>query len=208
MNKIKTGLALLMLSVCGVAYAQEIEEVIVTANKSAQTVQEIPMNISVITAGDIEERGISNPEDYLRTLAGVSTPGGDSFFIIRGLNTSAAQRNSGTTNVYTDEMNMSMVNIFDIERIELLRGPQGTLYGSNAIGGTLRYITKKPDPSGFDSSVEMIAGSKKFTSKAIKNLNGRELDGRTLKVSLAIENQPNKAPSRTRNRTFSKRKKA
>ena len=42
------------------------------------------MNISVITAGDIEERGISNPEDYLRTLAGVSTPGGDSFFIIRG----------------------------------------------------------------------------------------------------------------------------
>ena len=171
MNKINTSLALLFISISGAVYAQDIEEIIVTANKSEQTVQEIPMNISVITAGDIEDRGISNPEDYLRTLAGVSTPGGDSFFIIRGLNTSAAQRSSGTTNVYTDEVNMAMVNIFDVERIELLRGPQGTLYGSNAIGGTLRYITKKPDPSGFDTSVEMIAGSKKFTSKAIKNLN-------------------------------------
>ena len=171
MKKININLALVFITISGFVYAQEVEEIIVTANKSQQTVQEIPMNISVLTDVDIEERGISNPEDYLRTLAGVSTPGGDAFFIIRGLNTSAAQRNSGTTNVYTDEVNMSLVNIFDIERIELLRGPQGTLYGSNAIGGTLRYITKKPDPSGFDTSVEMIAGSKKFASKAVKNLN-------------------------------------
>lgn len=130
MNKLNTSLALLFVTISGVSFAQEVEEIIVTANKSEQTVQEIPMNISVITAGDIEDRGISNPEDYLRTLAGVSTPGGDSFFIIRGLNTSAAQRSSGTTNVYTDEINMAMVNIFDVERIELLRGPQGTLYTS------------------------------------------------------------------------------
>ena len=101
MNKLNASLALLFVAISGATFAQEIEEIIVTANKSEQTVQEIPMNISVITAGDIEDRGISNPEDYLRTLAGVSTPGGDSFFIIRGLNTSAAQRSSGTTNVYT-----------------------------------------------------------------------------------------------------------
>ncbi len=87
MNKLNTSLALLFVTISGVSFAQEVEEIIVTANKSEQTVQEIPMNISVITAGDIEDRGISNPEDYLRTLAGVSTPGGDSFFIIRGLNT-------------------------------------------------------------------------------------------------------------------------
>ncbi len=92
MNKFKYSFALLSITLSSVLLAQEVEEIIVTANKSEQTVQEIPMNISVITAGDIEERGISNPEDYLRTLAGVSTPGGDSFFIIRGLNTSAAQR--------------------------------------------------------------------------------------------------------------------
>ena len=71
MNKINTSLALLFISISGAVYAQDIEEIIVTANKSEQTVQEIPMNISVITAGDIEDRGISNPEDYLRTLARV-----------------------------------------------------------------------------------------------------------------------------------------
>ena len=59
-----------------VAQEQEVEDVIVTANKKAETVQEIPMNISVISEAAIEERGIMNPEDYLRSIAGVSTPGG------------------------------------------------------------------------------------------------------------------------------------
>ena len=60
------------------------EEVVVTANKKEETVQEIPMNISVITEADIEERGITNPEDFLRTLAGVTTPGGSRYFTFRG----------------------------------------------------------------------------------------------------------------------------
>ena len=58
----------------------EVEEVVVTANKKEETVQEIPMNISVITDVDIQERGITNPEDFLRTLAGVTTPGGARFY--------------------------------------------------------------------------------------------------------------------------------
>ena len=68
----------------------DVEEVIVTANKKEETVQEIPMNISVITEVDIQERGITNPEDFLRTLAGVTTPGGARYYSIRGLNTSSA----------------------------------------------------------------------------------------------------------------------
>ena len=79
--------------------AQEVEEVIVTANKKAETVQEIPMNISVISETSLEERGIMNPEDYLRSIAGVSSPGGSNYYTFRGLNTSTSQRSSGTSSV-------------------------------------------------------------------------------------------------------------
>ena len=149
----------------------EVEEVVVTANKKEETVQEIPMNISVITEVDIQERGITNPEDFLRTLAGVTTPGGARFYTIRGLNTSSAQRSSGTTSSYVDEIPGTTMNIWDIDRIEVLRGPQGTLYGSNAIGGTIRYITKKPDTSGFDYAYSVEYGKKKYAENAIVNYN-------------------------------------
>ena len=149
----------------------DVEEVIVTANKKEETVQEIPMNISVITEVDIQERGITNPEDFLRTLAGVTTPGGARYYSIRGLNTSSAQRSSGTTSTYVDEIPGSTMNIWDIDRIEVLRGPQGTLYGSNAIGGTIRYITKKPDVSGFDYAYSVEYGKKKYADDSILNYN-------------------------------------
>ena len=94
----------------------DVEEVIVTANKKEETVQDIPMNISVITDVDIQERGISTPEDFLRSLAGVTTPGGSRYFTFRGLNTSSAQRSSGTTSTYVDEVPGEVMNIFDIDR--------------------------------------------------------------------------------------------
>ena len=129
------------------------------------------MNISVITDVDIEERGITTPEDFLRTLAGVTTPGGSRYYSFRGLNTSSAQRSSGTTSTYIDEIPGTTMNIWDIDRIEVLRGPQGTLYGSNAIGGTIRYITKKPDLSGFDYAYSVEYGKKRFAGNAIVNYN-------------------------------------
>ena len=140
--------------------SQEVEEVIVTANKKAETLQEIPMNISVITESALEERGITNPEDYLRSIAGVSTPGGSNYYTFRGLNTSTSQRASGTSSTYIDEVSGALMGLFDVERIEVLRGPQGTLYGSNAIGGTIRYITNKPDSSASYGKIRIGYGDK------------------------------------------------
>ena len=150
----------LLIPILLVAQEQEVEEVIVTANKKAETVQEIPMNISVITESALEERGIMNPEDYLRSIAGVSTPGGSNYYTFRGLNTSTSQRSSGTTSTYIDEVSGSLMGLFDVERIEVLRGPQGTLYGSNAIGGTIRYITNKPDSSASYGKIRVGYGNK------------------------------------------------
>ena len=159
MKNFKTTLYTLILAPF-ILISQEVEEVIVTANKKAETVQEIPMNISVITELAIEERGITNPEDYLRSIAGVSTPGGSNYYTFRGLNTSTSQRSSGTSSTYIDEINGALMGLFDVERIEVLRGPQGTLYGSNAIGGTIRYITNKPDSSSAYGKIRVGYGDK------------------------------------------------
>jgi outer membrane receptor protein involved in Fe transport len=96
------------------SYAQDgIEEIIVTANKRAESVQDIAMNVSVLTEDVMTERGIYRPEDYLRSLAGVSTPGGDVYYTIRGLNTGTAQVTSGTTNTFLDEISGSITNLYD-----------------------------------------------------------------------------------------------
>ena len=149
------------MSFIPVSYAQDdVEEVVVTANKKQQTAQEIPMNISVITEQTMVERGLTRPEDFLRTLPGVSTPGGDLYYTIRGLNTSTAQTSSGTTNTFIDEVGGGVSHLFDLARIEVLRGPQGTLYGSNAVGGTIRYISNKPNPEELDAAFSLEYGAK------------------------------------------------
>ncbi|HCK14987.1 TPA: TonB-dependent receptor, partial [Candidatus Poribacteria bacterium] len=101
-------------------------------------------------------------EDYLRSLAGVSTPGGDQYYTMRGLNTGTAQVNSGTSNTFMNEISMGITNIYDVERIEVLRGPQGTLYGSNAVGGTIRYITKMPSFDGVEGNIALEYLDKKL----------------------------------------------
>ena len=173
MNSLKNYLlATLFFSLFSVAsLAQEIEEIIVTANKREQTVQDIPMNISVLTSEVMTERGIYNPEDYLRTLAGVSTPGGDTYYTMRGLNTGTAQVSSGTSNTYMGEISMGMTNLYDVNRIEVLRGPQGTLYGSNAVGGTIRYITAMPQFDEFEGNVTIEAIDKKLADDSGMNYN-------------------------------------
>ena len=145
------------------SYAQdEIEELIVTANKRVESVQDIAMNVSVLTEDVLIERGIYRPEDYLRTLAGVSTPGGDVYYTIRGLNTGTAQVTSGTTNTFLGEIAGSLTNLYDVARIEVLRGPQGTLYGSNAVGGTIRYILNQPSTDGFEGNISLEYVDKKL----------------------------------------------
>ena len=173
MNSLKNYiLAIIGISLFSVAsFAQEIEEIIVTANKREQTVQDIPMNISVLTSEVMTERGIYNPEDYLRTLAGVSTPGGDTYYTMRGLNTGTAQVSSGTSNTYMGEISMGMTNLYDVNRIEVLRGPQGTLYGSNAVGGTIRYITAMPQFDEFEGNVTVEAVDKKLADDTGFNYN-------------------------------------
>lgn len=118
------------------------EEIYVTARKKQELIVEVPMNIATVGEREIAKRNLVNKEDIYRTVAGAANPRGQ--LILRGLSGSNSSA-PGTTATWTDGMPYDFSNLFDVERVEVLRGPQGTLWGSNAIGGTVQVITKKPN---------------------------------------------------------------
>jgi len=118
------------------------EEIYVTARKKQELIVEVPMNIATVGEREITKRNLVNKEDVYRTVAGAAFPRGE--LILRGLSGSNSSA-PGTTATWTDGMPYDFSNLFDVERVEVLRGPQGTLWGSNAIGGTVQVITKKPN---------------------------------------------------------------
>ena len=140
------------------AAPNDIDEIVVTARKKEEVVLDIPMNISTITETEIKARNIIDKTELYRTIAGAASPRGE--LILRGLSGSNSAY-PNTTNVWTDGIPFDFDNVYDVERVEVLRGPQGTLYGSNAIGGTVHVITNKPDLNELE-----ISGSVMFKNEA------------------------------------------
>jgi len=151
-----------------------IDEITVTARKRQELLIEVPMNIAVIGAAEISSRNLITKEDIYRSVAGAAAPGvGEDNqrgqLILRGLSGSN-DATPNTTSVYTDGIPFEFDDLYDVERVEILRGPQGTLYGSNAIGGTVQIITKRPDADAFE-----ISGSVLFRDE--NNRSGTEMRG-------------------------------
>lgn len=120
----------------------QLEEVIVTARRRAENILEVPMSISAISEVEMQKRNIQFVGDLFRTLPGGASPGGN--LILRGLSGGNDETAPGTTTTFTDDIPYDFAYMNDIDRVEVLRGPQGTLYGSNAIGGTIHIISNKP----------------------------------------------------------------
>jgi outer membrane receptor protein involved in Fe transport len=135
-----------------------LEEVYVTARKRQELVVEIPMNIAVVGAAEIEARNLTTTDDIYRTIAGGANPRGE--LILRGLSGSN-DSTPGTTSVFTDGIPFDFAYLYDVERVEVLRGPQGTLWGSNAIGGTVQVITKKPNLNEFEVGGQVLMTTEK-----------------------------------------------
>lgn len=139
-----------------------LEEVIVTATKRAQSIQDTAMSISALSGETIDKRNLVGMGDYLNALPGVSVldqgPGFNSV-VIRGISANPqfeGIESSPLSGVYFGETSLSGtgflgnsadIKLIDMERIEVLRGPQGTLYGDGAMGGVVRNIPKAPDVS-------------------------------------------------------------
>ena len=162
------GAALLLpLFSNGIEAADEalmLEEVIVTATRRTERLQEVPMSVTAFTGDFLQDSGINNLanlDEYTPNL--MVTPGPSSrstSFRIRGIG--SAGTNSGIDpsvgifldGVYQGRAGMSISDLVDVERVEILRGPQGTLYGKNTAAGALSVITKRPS-SEFESLMEL-----------------------------------------------------
>ena len=183
------GVALLPL-VASPVHAQ-LEEVVVTATKQEASLQDVPVAVSALTEESLNQRGVSNFSDYLIELPNVSAGGagpGQSTMYIRGvasttpnLTTSGVAGLSPNVALYLDEQPMAQpgrnldIYITDINRVEVLAGPQGTLFGASSQAGVVRLITNKPDPSGFYGRVQagastMTDGEANYNVSAMLNI--------------------------------------
>ena len=149
-----------------------IEEVVVTATKRSASMQDVPIAVQAMTENTLEEQNITSFEDYVKYLPSVNAGGrgpGQNEIYIRGaavdaINISVAESQGSAPNValYLDEQPVTAggrnldVYITDMERIEVLPGPQGTLYGASSQAGTVRLITNKPVIDEFGASLACL----------------------------------------------------
>ncbi len=168
------GLSLIALATTSPATAQETptdsfdgNEIIVTATKRDASLQDVPFSINAQTERAIERANASTVEDLSRNVAGLTVQNlgpGQSQVSVRGVSAGQIARDQPgvkeQVGVYLDESVVSLslftpdLDLFDLNRVETLRGPQGTLFGSGSVGGTLRYITNQPNPDRVEGKVE------------------------------------------------------
>lgn len=160
----------ILLSPAGPVFGQEgaatLEEVVVTAQKREQSLQDVPISVSVFSEKAIENLNAGDFSDFADTVPGLgyATLGaGSSSYIIRGIG-QVGLGLSPTTGVYMDEVPLQSRNgraatvpdprLFDVARVEVLRGPQGVIFGSSTLGGMVRIVTNQPDASQFEGSLD------------------------------------------------------
>jgi iron complex outermembrane receptor protein len=146
-----------------------LAEIVVTAQKRNSTVQETPISITAVSGADLQDRGIGDVATLAAATPGVSLKSngpGQTEIEMRGMTSSGG--NSATVGFYLDDVPMTAPagaqngkvvidpTLYDLNRIEVLRGPQGTLYGSGSMGGTVKLVTNQPNLTQTQGSFESL----------------------------------------------------
>src|SRR6516164_7922471 len=146
-----------------------LQEVVVTARKVQENLQDVPISINVLTQQDLQNLGIVRFDDFAYKVPSMSFnsigPGTQVFFC-RGVSdgSNGNYANTSATGVFLDDSSLSWfgvvpdLHLYDVERIEVLNGPQGTTFGASAMACAIRYITNKPDPNAFSAGVDIDVG--------------------------------------------------
>ncbi|HEY2465294.1 MAG TPA: TonB-dependent receptor [Steroidobacteraceae bacterium] len=151
------------------AQDQELVEITVTAEKRESTVQKTPISMTAISGAELQAQGLSDFQSVAQQVPGISfkTSGpGQTEYEMRGLTSTGGE--SPTVGFYLDDAVLTPAamaqngktvidpSLFDLNRVEVLRGPQGTLYGAGSMGGTIKLVTNQPDPHAFAINAEVI----------------------------------------------------
>ena len=169
-RRLVSALALVSASIAPQSFAQGLlEEVVVTAAKRQQTLQEVPIAVSVVTAESIEQSQVLDIKDLQTLVPSLRVTqlqgSAQTNFIIRGFGNGA--NNAGIEpsvgvfidGVYRARVGSALADLPKVERIEVLRGPQSTLFGKNASAGVINVVTAKPDLAGYSGSVGATVGN-------------------------------------------------
>ena len=150
-----------------------LEQVVVTAQKRVENLQDVPISVQVLDTAKLDQLNIATIDDYVKFAPGIAYvrgegqggngEPGESHIYIRGIASGGTNHSGSQPSVgeYLDEQPVTTIDgnvdihIYDIQRIEVLEGPQGTLYGASSQSGTVRIITNKPDPTKFSAGVDV-----------------------------------------------------
>src|ERR1700722_2867527 len=170
------------------AASSGLSEIIVTAEKRSERLQDVPSSITALSQNFIQNTGAQQLQDLVQAVPGLAfepNASGTAVLSIRGVNTSSSKSNlQSPVALYVDEVPVldpfipwavPRLDLFDVNRAEILRGPQGTLFGSGALGGAIRIVTNKPDMTDFQAVVEQTlasrdAGALSYSTSVVANL--------------------------------------
>ena len=149
---------------------QTVDRIVITAQKREQAAIDVPASVSTVNAERLQRSGAVRLEDYAAQVPGMSITAlsrGYTSVVLRGISTGIAQATPSTA-YYIDDAPVGSINAYangstltpdldpyDLRRVEVLKGPQGTLYGAGAVGGLLRYVTVQPDSSKFGGAISL-----------------------------------------------------
>jgi iron complex outermembrane recepter protein len=151
------------------AGAGGLQEVVVTARKVQENLQDVPISLNVLTQQDLQNLGIVRFDDFAYKVPSMtfnSIGPGTQVFFCRGVSdgSNGNYANTSATGVFLDDSSLSWfgvvpdLHLYDVERIEVLNGPQGTTFGAGSMACAIRYITNKPDPNAFSAGVDFDGG--------------------------------------------------
>jgi iron complex outermembrane recepter protein len=192
-NALRVAVSALLLSAAGVAPAQQVEvqrleEIIVTAQKREERLRDVPQSVTALAEQSLERLQVNDFSDYVTRVPGLTadtSQPGSTRLTLRGLNAGGVASTIGT---YVDETPFGSssglangavlapdLDPFDVERIEVLRGPQGTLYGASTLGGLLKFVTRAPSPEELEFRVQATGestedGDETWGARALANV--------------------------------------